>query len=547
MSTEHTHCPICNKLAFEVSRLDTSDSVLVKLRCGHVIKNKKIPFIKVETKTEAQPEMEDDSEFNSEYTVAKNGDKLFPFQVETKQFIYNSGGKCLIAHEQGLGKTVIALAALAEQPQMLPALVVCKGNLGIQWMKQVMNWLPGDIFPQVIESSKDFILPNFQVYIISYDLLRRMSDKFHDYMNDHIKTVILDEIQHIKNTASKRANFVRDVCRDKQHIIALSGTPIKNHAGEYFTILNLLHPERFPGKDHFYYNYIDTYFDGRSNKVGGLKNPAFFHEQTKDFIIRYEQAEVLPDLPELTRDFQYYDIDKDLREQYDETAKEMADFLEDEGENAFSFANYSMILAYLTKMRQITAVAKVEAVADYIGEYLESTEEKNGKIIVFLHHHIARDILIKVLEKRLDPYSILVIKENHNNDQRENIKSSFKSKHDISRVLILGTLSSGEGLDGLQDSCDTMIMMERQWNPANEEQAEKRLHRIGQNNPVKVVYPIAVGTCDELFTDTVERKRQICKETYGDSEVVAWQETDIIKSLCVAIVEKRGGKKWQLI
>ena len=86
-------------------------------------------------------------------------------------------------------------------------------------------------------------------------------------------------------------------------------------------------------------------------------------------------------------------------------------------------------------------------------------------------------------------------------------------------------------MDGLQDSCSDIMILERQWNPANEEQAEKRVHRIGQSRNVKITYLLALGTCDEYFTELVEQKRQICKEAYGDSGVVSWQETDMVREL----------------
>jgi SNF2 family DNA or RNA helicase len=520
--TEHIKCPVCDKIAVEVSQIHLSKETLIKLRCGHVMKQSKI---------QAEPAPIALPEFKS-----KSGKVPFPFQDETIKFIFDSGGRCLVAHEQGLGKTVCALAAMAKAKSMLPALVACKSNLSIQWMKQSIDWLPGDVFPQIIETSKDFILPNMHLYIISYDLLRRMPEKFFER---EFTTVILDEVQHIKSTTSARTDKVRHICRNAKHIIGLSGTPIKNHAGEYFTILNLLKPERFPSKEYYYHNFVDTYWNGRAFAVGGLRDPEWFREKTKDFIIRYEQKEVLPDLPALKRNFQYFDIDKVMRDAYNKQVKELQDFLDEHEDSAYSFANYSAVIAYITKMRQITGISKVGPTVEYLEEHLENTDQK---VIVFLHHHIARNLMFKALDARGIKY--LAITESDNADKKDKIKREFMTG-DV-RVIILGTLSSGEGIDGLQEACSRMIVMERQWNPANEEQAEKRLHRIGQANPVDVDYPIALGTIDEFFTELVEKKRQWCKETYGDSEQVKWNETDIIKDLVSSITTIRGGKKWAL-
>jgi len=527
--SEHLICAVCGKIAFEESRINTGTETLSKLRCGHIMK---FQVLKA-------PEIEEDFYYSS-----NTGKHLMPFQDETVQFIYNAGGRCLVAHEQGLGKTVCALAALGQRKEMLPALVLCKSNLMWQWAKQSVEWLPGDIIPQIISTSKDIVIPGCDIYIVSYDMIRRLPVETILMGFSHIKTVVLDECQHIKSTESKRTIGVRMLTTDRPYVLALSGTPIKNHAGEFYSILNILHPERFPSKKYFEHNFVDTYFDGRSWKMGGLSNESYFRERTDDFILRYEQKDVLPDLPPFTRTFDYYDIDSDLRAAYDGVAEELQNFLDKEGDGAFSFANYQYVMAFLTKMRQITGVAKVPAAIDKITDLMENTEHK---IVVFLHHHIARDLLIRGLDKWCDDNNYLrpLTITNQTPEEREKIKNKFR-EDTKRRIIVLGTLSSGEGVDGLQDVCAKMIVLERQWNPANEEQAEKRLHRMGQAMPVEANYMVAIGTVDELFTEMVERKRQITKETYGDSEVEQWNETSTVQGLVASIMEKRGGRKWQI-
>lgn len=527
MSTnKHIDCKQCGKVAIEVSRLKFGREFMVKLKCGHSMFTHELKQIGV-----------DDLESFLTH------DKPFEFQKYTLEFINKAGGRVGIFHEQGLGKTICAALALrTHKPEMLPALVICKSNLAVQWMKQYINWVDFDGAVQIIETSKDFILPNGHLYIISYDLLRRMKDEqFAKF--DVIKTVIIDECQHIKNPSSERASNVRRICKDKPYVMGISGTPIKNHAGEYFSILNLLKPERFPSIAWYENRYVDRYFNGIKYVTGGLKNEALFRQNTEDFIIRFEQKEVMPDLPALIRDPQYFDIDKDLRKVYDNAENELIDYV-NTVENVNGFEQHQHILSYLNKMRQITAVAKVGITVDYIQDTLDNTGEK---IIIFLHHHIARDILIKNLEPvcKANDCDFAAITEKTSNDGKERIKERFRKDPRL-RVLVLGTLASGEGLDGLQDSCNILLMMERQWNPANEEQAEKRLQRIGQKNVVQAKYPIAVGTCDEMFTEIIERKRQAVKQTMGDSGQIAWNETDIVTNLIAAIMEKRGGKKWAM-
>ena len=109
------------------------------------------------------------------------------------------------------------------------------------------------------------------------------------------------------------------------------------------------------------------------------------------------------------------------------------------------------------------------------------------------------------------------------------------------RILIASSLASGEGLN-LQ-KCSDCIMIERQWNPANEEQAEGRFARIDQkSNKITATYFVAVGTVDEFFSEIVERKREIVTKTLG-GEAVKWDQSSLIKELS-EILASQGGKRW---
>jgi SNF2 family DNA or RNA helicase len=102
----------------------------------------------------------------------------------------------------------------------------------------------------------------------------------------------------------------------------------------------------------------------------------------------------------------------------------------------------------------------------------------------------------------------------------------------------------GEGVDRLQEVCSNCIVAERQWNPANEEQAESRLVRIGQKNGfVNATYPVASDTIDEYFTDIVERKRRYMKETLDGKSVTTWDEKSLLSELYDALTTTKGRTK----
>jgi len=125
-------------------------------------------------------------------------------------------------------------------------------------------------------------------------------------------------------------------------------------------------------------------------------------------------------------------------------------------------------------------------------------------------------------------------------EDRQNAIEKFKE--DGNRIMIASTLASGEGLN-LQ-FCSDAIMLERQWNPANEEQAEARFHRFGQVNPVTVTYMLATETIDEYFTEIVEQKRAIVAQTL-DGKEMQWEQNDLMRELAQMIVTK-GSKRFKL-
>jgi SNF2 family DNA or RNA helicase len=322
-----------------------------------------------------------------------------------------------------------------------------------------------------------------------------------------------------------------------QYIIALSGTPIKNNAVEYFPILNLLHPERFPNRQRFIDWEVDYYDPGNGwRKPGGLKYPERFQEKTKDFIIRRTRKEVLPDLPKIRRDFKLFEMGEVVQNAYNKKVKALDDFMNGPTQRSI-FETQTGILGFLNMMRHITGLAKIEPVVEYVQEFIEGGE--NGeKITIFHHHKDVGSILYTKLEE-LFPGAAIQMTANDDSQTRYDKIQDFKDNK-TRKVLIAPTLACGEGIN-LQ-FCPNAILMEREWNPANEEQAEGRFSRIGATyDSVLVNYPTAVGTIDEFLTEIVERKRQYVGQTL-DGNAPKWSETDIIKELAEKVITKWKNK-----
>jgi len=513
-------CKECDKIAVEKSRINFGTSKLITLECGHVISDS------VMTGGEA------------DIAHILNGCTLMDYQVEGVKFLQQANGRAILADEQGLGKTIEILALIKlHQKELTPAVIVVPSSVKLQWHHEIINKCGvAGFLTQVIDSGKVMAAPGFDIYVTTYDLLKNAETCF-DMVKGDIKLVVLDECQRIKNHDTGRAKAVQKFVKltGAECIVPMSGTPIENNAGEYFTILNLVAPRMFPQFQKFIDNDCDSYNNGYNQKIGGLKNPPAFHEKTKDFIIRRRQKDVLKDLPELSRRFYHVELDRKLNKRYAELMAELEE--EYYNEDTSGFEKQGNMLAIMNKLRQITGISKVTECVDFVTEFLLSCERK---IVVFAHHHAAEDLLEAELNVWLSDGGYEKVTRFRSGDDFETKGMQFKNSK--SRVMIASTQAGGVG-GNLQFVSDA-IMLERQWNPSKESQAEKRHHRYGQKNAVIVTYFIASGTIDEYFTELVEQKRAIVGSSL-DNEEKNWSENSLLSELATILVT-RGKKAWKL-
>ena len=498
------------------------------------------------------------------------GKETFKYQDDGINLIETSGFRALVADEMGLGKTIQANGAIAlHKDTLLPAIIVCKSIAKFNWMNEVLDTLCASAIPQVINKSTDIWHDVFPIHICSYDMIRmhmvqkkskRNADAYYGTTEntvsirsdvkaifDRARCIVLDECHTIKNDIAARTVAIKTLCKGKKSVIALSGTPIKNNAAEFFPVLNILHPEIFNNKASFISTYCDQVWNGRTYKVGGLKNPEYFKQRTKHFLIRREMDDVLPDLPAVMRKNSFVELEEDVEKIYNKELNEFVDFMEENQDNK-DFGFYNDILTRLNKLRHITGISKTGAAREFVEDFLTST---NRKITLFVHHKRVADILetkinemIVMLNTEMGMHlgKVLTLGADDKNNA-EKIVEAFRL--DENRVLIASTLSAGESIN-LQ-FCSDCLLVERQWNPANEEQAAVgRFKRIGQTKTVNLNYLLAVGTIDDYFTDLVEQKREIFNETMrGEKSLSSWNEQSIIMELANTLM-KKGKKKWTI-
>ena len=464
------------------------------------------------------------------------GQQLYPFQETCIRFAREANGRVLLNLDVGAGKTPISLACtklLAGQTH--PVLIITKAKLKVQWMKQIYKWL-GE-FSYILDKVDTPLLP-VKYYIMSYEVTRKWADSL-VLRQLGIRTLILDECQHIRNIDSKRSVSVKKIAAKVEKVIGLSAHPIKNRFSEYYPTLHCIQPTRFPSFAQFARDWCYSSSNKYGIAVGGCRDIEAFFNETRDFIIRFTKEEVLPDLPKVQRDFQYYDLSAEVEEAYFRLEEELSDYMENTEDKGS--AKTSHILAFLVKMRHLTGLSKVEPTVEEASEFILSCDRK---LTIFVHHQLVAEMIIASLNGYLRDGGFpecLHLKGGMSDEDLANLLNDFE--HGPYRVMVASTLASGEGLD-LQ-FCSDAIFVERQWNSVNEEQAEGRFERIGQKaNKILVKYMIALGTIDEWLTELVEEKRKIVHSTLTGVEVE--DESNVINQLAEMIVQKRNGRKWNL-
>lgn len=363
------------------------------------------------------------------------------------------------------------------------------------------------------------------------------------------KTIILDEVHLLKNPESQRSKALKTVCSLIPHKMCMSGTLIKNNATEYFVPLNIVKPEKYWRFNSFCYNNVR--FDPvRSvtgkivNKFTGLINPSAFLRDNADVMIRRTTDEVLPQLPKLWKQQKYVELEEEFKEIYDKSEADFAEWFD----NASDIEIRTNILAQLALLRHQTSLAKIDFTIDLAMSFILETERK---LAIFTHHIDSREFLadrmiqfFRKLSQETDGIDKNVVRVlTQGKDVQKEIEEFRTSTTE--RIIILSTLSHGESIN-LQFMSDC-ILHERQWNPANEDQAiSGRFRRIGQAaQSIGCMIPTAIGTIDEYFVELNMRKGSISSELdTGEISTEKWNE-GFVAELTQKILEK-GRKKWKL-
>jgi len=436
---------------------------------------------------------------------------LYPFQQVGVEFIESRGGRALVADEMGLGKTIQALAWLQLHPELRPAVIVVPAVAKLKWVREAQDWMadpkavalhgtqPG---PSTLKKYWENVFR--EIYVINYDILSSWIP-FLQKINP--KAVIIDECHYIKNNKAKRTKAVKRLAKGIDHVICLSGTPIKNRPAEIYNGVKLVDPLLLPEPWPFYKKYCGLKHNGFGWDWTGASNTKELHKLlTDNCMIRRLKKEVLPDLPTKTRTFVPMPLDN--KTEYRDAELNFIDYLRGKkGEEAVEKAGAAQHLVQVAMLKQLAIQGKIKHCIQWIEDFLEVED----KLVVFcVHRNVAHDLM-----EHFGDIAVKIV-GGMSAQQKEDAYTSFQTSGKI-KLFVGNIQAAGVAIDLFAAS--HVAFLELPQTPGDMVQAEDRLLRIGQENNVTVHFLLAQDTIDEKMAMLLDRKAKVIAAVTDGAEV----------------------------
>ncbi|WP_214659158.1 DEAD/DEAH box helicase [Candidatus Formimonas warabiya] len=428
---------------------------------------------------------------------------------------YGFGG--ILADDMGLGKTVQAISFIHSERQTDPApvLVVVPSSVLFNWQAEIRRFSP-DLKTLVVSGTKEERavqldgVPAADVVITSYPLIRRDISR---YRGMNFSACILDEAQYIKNPSSLTARSVKLLAA--RNFFALTGTPIENSLSELWSIFDFLMPGYLPPYAKFVQKYITPLKQGNGKEALGELS-----RKVRPFILRRLKQDVEQELPEKIELKMISELTREQKKVYlaylerikGEIAGEIA-------QNGFEKSRIK-ILAGMTRLRQICCHPSL---------FLENYQGESGKLtqlaetladlragghrcLLFSQFTSMLSIIRHMLDREKRPYFYL----DGAVDAKERLELVDAFNRGERDLFLISLKAGGTGLN--LTGADTVIHFDPWWNPAVEDQATDRAHRIGQVKNVHVLKFISLGTIEEKIYELQQRKKEMIRQVIAPGE-----------------------------
>jgi SWI/SNF-related matrix-associated actin-dependent regulator 1 of chromatin subfamily A len=414
------------------------------------------------------------------------GGELRPFQRAGVAYALEAR-RTFLADEQGLGKTVQALAAL-EADDAYPAVVVCPASLKLNWLRETEHWLPHRSVTVV--SGTGGVAEPADVTILNYEIVHAHRVRL---ALRRPGALVLDESHYVKNPRAKRTQAARRLAASLSEDalrLALTGTPVMNHPEELIAQLRVIgRLEDFGSGARF----------ARRFQGAGAEERIHWHLRRRCFVRRLK-ADVLPQLPAkrqvvvpvaLENEREYRQAQEDVIAWLREQPLDLGEL-----ESKVAAALRAERLAQLNVLKRLAARGKTGPALAWIDDFLASDEP----LVVFCGVREVQDLLVERFPNALHLLGRDSVVE------REAAVRAFQEP-DGPQLIVCATRIGGQGITLTRAS--NVAFLDLEWTPAMHDQAEDRCHRIGQHDAVTAWYLLAAETIDETMIELIARKRGI--------------------------------------
>ena len=420
----------------------------------------------------------------------------------------------ILADDMGLGKTVQALALLTkakEEEGDMPSLIVCPTSVLSVWKQEVKKWAPTlsvMTWHGAERAENRRLLKKADIVVTTYAILRRDIDELSKI---RFRYAILDEAQYIKNWATSTAKSAKQLKAD--HRLALSGTPVENHLIDLWAIFDFLAPGFLGKLSDFQKNYVRPIEDQDVKVLEALR------ARIRPFVMRRKKEDVASELPPKTEQSLYVQFSKAQLGLYNRILKAAKAEIQGRVDEVGLEKSQMTILAALTRLRQVCcdprllglpdasalpSSAKLEAFKELMADAVGS----GRKVLVFSQFVEMQKLLGDALTELKIDYLWL----HGGTKNREELVAQFQTKSGPP-VFLISLKAGGSGLTLTE--ADTVVHYDPWWNPAVEDQATDRAHRIGQDKPVMVYRLVVEDTVEQKMVELGARKREVAESALG--------------------------------
>ncbi len=431
--------------------------------------------------------------------------ELRPYQqsgVRWLQFLHQVQLGGILADDMGLGKTLQALCVINGR-----TLVVCPTSVIHNWAAEIARFRT-QLRVNLYHGSRRSLDTDADVIITTYGLLRIDNDILAEQKWD---MVVLDEAQAIKNPNSRVARAAYGI--QARFRLALSGTPVENRLDELWSLMHFANPGLLGGRSDFRDSYANPIGNGDGNAAARLRR------RIRPFVLRRMKSEVAPELPPRTDSVLYVELEDDERTLYDAvrnaTRQEIVEKLAQGG-------SVLAALEALLRLRQASChrgllpgqQADTSAKVRRLCEALEVASAEGRKALVFSQW----TSLLDLIEPHLHAADIGFIRLDGKTRDRAQVVAQFQDPAGP-EIMLISLRAGGTGLN--LTAADHVFLCDPWWNPAVEDQAADRAHRIGQDKPVMVYRLVAKDTVEERILALQQKKRAIADAALGEAGAAA--------------------------